>query len=356
MKERILGTREKGQSVVEAAIALPILLLLAIGIVELGFALTAYNQTINASREGARFGSMGGSDSAISSIVQGAPAYLLSYSEENADLYVVRAELAGTAPNCSVISDTFSCNLVWDNPLLNTSCVSDTEILDRLGSAGVADCDLEVVGVDLHYRSTSLLGLPLVKQLSEGVHMRSFTVMREEPPRPLSGICNAYPIAVHRSVLAGMKENNEEVTDDILNGTGIGNFGWLRWPWDPSGGSSDALADALDRPTTSEFQNCDIENQPDDTHLSVNDWVCANTGVSNDIKVRNALDNLKAKGWIRIVVFDEHTDDQGGANGAYHAEKFAIVKLRDYHLPSTGGLGNRIKIEFVRYDNTGCIE
>ncbi len=356
MRERILGTREKGQSVVEAAIALPILLLLAIGIVELGFALNAYNQTINASREGARFGSMGGSDSAISSIVQGAPAYLLSYSEENADLYVVRAELGGTAPNCSVISDTFSCNLVWDNPLVNTSCVSQTEILDRLGSAGVADCDLEVVGVDLHYRSPSLLGLPLVKQLSEAVLMRSFTVMREEPPRPLSGICNAYPIAVHRSVLAGMKPNNGEVTDDILNGTGDGNFGWLRWPWDTSGGSAERLAEALTRPMTSEFQNCDVENEPDDTHLSVNDWICSNTGVSNDIKVRTALDNLMAKGWIRIVVFDEHTYDQGGANGAYHAEKFAIVKLKDYHLPSSGGEGNRIKIEFVRYDSTGCIE
>jgi hypothetical protein len=63
-----------------------------------------------------------------------------------------------------------------------------------------------------------------------------------------------------------------------------------------------------------------------------------------------------AKGWFRIVVWDQHTDAQGGANGAYHAEKFAIVKLKDYWLPSSGGTGNSIKIEFVRFDSTGCIE
>lgn len=349
MREQILGTREKGQSLVEVAFALPILLMLVVGIVELGNAMNAYNQTINAAREGARFGSLGGSDTAVSSIVQGAPAYLISYDDSNSDLYVVRAELTGTAPNCSVITDTYSCNQMFDNDQLDTSCVSEAEILERFELENV-DCDVEVVGVDLYYRSRSLLGLPLLAQLSEAVPMRSFALMRAEEPRALSAVCNVYPIAVHRSLLVG--KNKGDKIDDILNGTEEGNYGWLRWPNDPSGGSGQALIDALSRPTTSEFQNA---VDPSDTHLSVGDWIWANTGVSNSSGAREALDTLMNKGWIRIVVWDEWAQ-QGGAKGAYHVVNFAIVKLTDYYLPSGHQTGGKISIEFVGYDSTGCVE
>jgi hypothetical protein len=204
-----------------------------------------------------------------------------------------------------------------------------------------------VVGVDLYYRSPSLLKLPLVQQLSEAVTMRSLTVMRIEAPRPLSGICNAYPIAVHRSVLAGKSKGDR--VNDILNGVGEGNFGWLRWPDDPSGGSAVALVDALTRPTTDEFQNA---MDPDDTHLSVGDWIWGNSGLSNSAGARQALDNLMSKGWIRVVVYDDASLEQGGVNGMYHASNFAIVKLTGYNLPGQ----NSISIEFVGYDSTGCVE
>ncbi|TKJ29222.1 MAG: hypothetical protein CEE40_09285 [Chloroflexi bacterium B3_Chlor] len=346
MIDRILRRQQEGQSMIEVAFALPMLLMLVVAIVELGFALNAYNQTINAAREGARFGSLGGSDTAVSSIVEGAASYLIQYSESNSDLYVVRAELTGTAPNCSVITDTFSCGQVWNNLDLDTSCVSGPEILSRLEPQGIVNCDLKVVAVDLYYRSSSLLRLPLVKQLSEAVPMRSLTLMRVETPRPLSGVCNAYPIAIHRSLLAGKPKNYP--INDILNGTGDGNFGWLRWPNDTSGGSAVALEDALTRPTTDEFQNA---NDPDDTHLSVGDWIWANSGLSPSSGTEQALDALINKGWIRVVVFDEHAEE-GGVKGKYHADNFAIVKLTDYHLPSR----NSISIEFIGMDSTGCIE
>ena len=347
MRQRILGDREDGQSVVEVAFMLPVLMLLVIGIVELGYALSIYNQTINAAREGARFGSMGGSDTGVTTIVQGASSYLVNYDDTNSDLYVVRAELTGTAPGCSVMTDTFSCNAVLDTGYLDTQCVSADDLVARLDPQGISNCDLDVIAVDLHYRSPSLLGLPLVKQLSEGVPMRSFTVMRLETPRPLASVCNVYPIAIHQSVLAGKKG---QVINDILNGTGEGNYGWLRWPLDPSGGSAEALADALSRPTSDEFEN---PEDPDDTHLSVGDWISANTGISNDIKVRNALDRLVSKGWFRVVVFDQHSYDNGGANGMYHAINFAIVELIEYKLP---GGANAITVRFVDYDSTGCVD
>jgi len=340
MKRRVLRGRQKGQSLVEMAFALPILLFVVVGIIEVGYALNAYVQTINAAREGARFGSMGGSDNAITSIVQGATSGLIPYEPTNTDLYIARVEI-GQDP-CVVTTSTMTKTM--DAPDLEISPVTAQDIVDRLAAQGGDYCGLSFVVVDLQYRSPSFLRLPLVKQLSEAVPMRSLSVMRLETPRPLKGVCNVYPIAVHRSVLAG-KERGDDL-GDIYNGVTEGTFGWLRWPNDPSGGSAVALIDALTRPTSAEFQNA---VDPDDTHLSIGDWVWANTGVGNAIGARDALDNLIARGWIRIVVWDEY--DAVGANGMYRADNFAIVRLTNYSLPHEW-----IQATFIRYDATGCVE
>ena len=50
--------RQQGQSVVEVALVLPILLILFFGIAEVGFFLFAQVQVANATREGARYGSL----------------------------------------------------------------------------------------------------------------------------------------------------------------------------------------------------------------------------------------------------------------------------------------------------------
>jgi Flp pilus assembly protein TadG len=52
------GRRERGQSLVEAAVILPILLLLVAAVVDFGRAFDTYIVLTNAAREGARFGSL----------------------------------------------------------------------------------------------------------------------------------------------------------------------------------------------------------------------------------------------------------------------------------------------------------
>ena len=52
------GRRERGQSLVETAIVLPILLLLLAAVIDFGRAFDAYIVLTNAAREGARFGSV----------------------------------------------------------------------------------------------------------------------------------------------------------------------------------------------------------------------------------------------------------------------------------------------------------
>lgn len=63
--------KEKGQSVVETAIILPVLLLILTGIIDFGMLLSDYMLIVNASREGARYAAVGYSDTRIEEIVGG---------------------------------------------------------------------------------------------------------------------------------------------------------------------------------------------------------------------------------------------------------------------------------------------
>lgn len=60
---------EKGQSLVEFAILLPILLLLLMGILEFGIMLNSYLTINNSAREGARLGIVAGSDLEINQLI-----------------------------------------------------------------------------------------------------------------------------------------------------------------------------------------------------------------------------------------------------------------------------------------------
>lgn len=65
----MMGSKKKGQALVEFAILLPILILIIAGIMEFGIILNSYLTIQNASREGARYGIMGANDSEIIQIV-----------------------------------------------------------------------------------------------------------------------------------------------------------------------------------------------------------------------------------------------------------------------------------------------
>lgn len=60
---------EKGQSIVEFALLLPILILIIMAIIEFGLLLNSYLALNNASREGARIGVVGGTDAQIKSAI-----------------------------------------------------------------------------------------------------------------------------------------------------------------------------------------------------------------------------------------------------------------------------------------------
>ncbi|WP_040379291.1 TadE/TadG family type IV pilus assembly protein [Dethiobacter alkaliphilus] len=67
---------EKGQAIVESALVLPIILLLLLGMVEMGRMGNAYLTVTNAARHGARLGAVGGTNAEIAERVQSAATAL----------------------------------------------------------------------------------------------------------------------------------------------------------------------------------------------------------------------------------------------------------------------------------------
>ena len=55
----------RGQSIVELAILLPVLVMIMLGILQLGLVFNAYTMISNGAREGARTAAVGGDDSAV---------------------------------------------------------------------------------------------------------------------------------------------------------------------------------------------------------------------------------------------------------------------------------------------------
>ena len=75
----------RGQALVEMALILPVLLLIIFGIIEFGRIFNAHITLTHASREGARAGALGGSNTEIVEIVKGS-SYPLDIEAENIEI------------------------------------------------------------------------------------------------------------------------------------------------------------------------------------------------------------------------------------------------------------------------------
>jgi hypothetical protein len=131
--------------------------------------------------------------------------------------------------------------------------------------------------------------------------------------------------------------------ENIWNGAGPGNFGWLSWTGNPS---EPTLVGSLTQPGDSyTYVN---PNNPNDHMLIAGDWVSGKPGVSNSKDVRNALDQLIGIP-ITVPIWDQAQGS--GQNGAYHISGFAIIEIVSYQLPSQ----NQISAVFEGYTSCGGV-
>jgi Flp pilus assembly protein TadG len=92
---RLRRGRERGQSLVEISLLLPLFLVIIVGLIEIADAMNAYITVTDAARDGARLGSKGASDDAVRALVGVETARLRDPVDTNADVTINHITLSG---------------------------------------------------------------------------------------------------------------------------------------------------------------------------------------------------------------------------------------------------------------------
>jgi Flp pilus assembly protein TadG len=108
LKLKVFGRKkERGQSMVEFVLVVPIFLVLVFGIVDFGMGIHAWLTVTNASREGARLGSVSGSASEIEARVRATSSQL-----DQAKLTVVTTNAQGASGESVVVDVDYQYDLI----------------------------------------------------------------------------------------------------------------------------------------------------------------------------------------------------------------------------------------------------
>jgi hypothetical protein len=344
--------REGGQGLVEMALILPFLLVLVIGIVELGVALNRQLTVVNSAREGARFGATGATPSDIYSQTLLATSKMFDFTEENAVVVVIHAKTNETG-------DAFE---EWTEKIYPEGStvphVTQEEVLTELQAEGNAE-DVKLVTVDVEYDHQAILGLPFVSALAGEIPIGSWTVMRLESFGASNPHCCVYPITLDTETV-NWPDGFDRGTrmPDIRIGPGESQFGWIYWDPDdnaPAVSLEENLRNACSGPD--EYKNgCD----PEDTTLSIGDWIAGDSGQSVADGVRDEVVALQGK-YIRLPIWDWPDGFQDCNNmpgwcdcrvgkDVVHIVGFVVVDIYEVDLTSNPKV---IKANFIRFDN-GC--
>jgi hypothetical protein len=201
--------RSKGQSLVELALLLPVLLIMVSGMVELGFLMNHYLALIDAARNSARFSSnslydhreansaCSGSDTtedfyfqtacvALQELSQERPTLTLNLADGD-DIVVSAITVRGGSPP-SIIRQDYSNGWSYSEALgmarNQSSTMSDAEILARLESGAPST---GLILVEIFHRYHHFLGLPWITAFIPNplpVHVYAFMPLTSAEPTP----------------------------------------------------------------------------------------------------------------------------------------------------------------------------
>jgi len=172
-EDALIRSRSRGQSLVELALVLPLLILLLGGLVETVFYVRNYLALLEASREGARIGARGSAnydDSEIDALVQqDLSRQGIDTTTGLVDVIIVRAEVGpGEAvTNYSAVRMHDSSQPVY---------LTRLKLHERLQAR---DPKARLVAVELYYNHRPVLGLPLVSVIFPNpMLLHTYSIMR----------------------------------------------------------------------------------------------------------------------------------------------------------------------------------
>lgn len=315
--------RRSGQSLVEFSLTLPILLLIIVGVVEVGNILLAYNEVQLLAREGARQAARGVSDEQMLEVIlqsikdPDTGAVPARFGEDLLTIWIVRPEIE-TEINPAVTTDPTTwywsggptdgsdygattpaecmygdvCGSGTESLGLSSSAVLDNiaQIAETTGQGGL-DGEVFTVVV-IQYRVRLVLNIPIYDPGGTGTDegffpIQAFAVIREEAPPPSEAIgggggdsggsvgagCAAFPIGLNLDALDpegdGLADNVGS-TYNLARGEG-GQWDFLLWQ--VSQNNDTALAEILSSSTKSAKSPTWYQGPNGDTILNKGSYV-----------------------------------------------------------------------------------
>lgn len=139
MRKRFERVRERGAAAVEFALVLPVLVLLILGMVDFGFAISAEAIVGNAARDGARVASLGGSESVAKSAALKSSSSLVG-TPPTVNVKCLQADLVTACPGAnydaarsvgSIVVVTVSYNYHYITPFVSMVGVADPLVVSK---------------------------------------------------------------------------------------------------------------------------------------------------------------------------------------------------------------------------------
>ena len=184
--------RNKGQSLVELALFLPIFLVIIAGVIEVSQLVITQNRVTDAARASSRFGVNGGQDDGMVSIVQNAITDTLGFDESKWDIWIIRGTLddAGTSfePGTWEFTHEYGYSNTVRSADVNESAIQADIIaelqLDHEGNNpdpvnGIDSAsNLDIVGTYIIHDIESMMGFDSIPALSSINSVTELNVMR----------------------------------------------------------------------------------------------------------------------------------------------------------------------------------
>ncbi len=393
---------ERAQGLVEMAIITPILIVMLIGVFEVGYAIWGYLTLLNVDREATRFAiragaldfneittaEIGYSNVITHALVSNASQLKLQDHLFNAGgvndpqaaiiithIVVDTKQPCANPPACYATCppDYPDDDLVLDpgmpgyshlryvypststvtSRLTGTVLISKTAQLkadnDKFNcllnrkTNGATWSKNSVIIVEMFYEQPQLLGFPVMSLVMNPMPLYAQTTMRIDSND--RALCALIPIAVNENTLPGWVIGSP-IKTDIMNDGGLpGQAGWMSW--NPAKTDSTYLAAEINEPrlATNDFTDA---ADPADTQLNAGDWVAALPGINDKAQVKDALDDIVGA-TVTVPVFNNVQQGTAGNPDRYHVSQFIQVRITDYDLPH-----EIINAEFVDYAPDAC--
>lgn len=379
---------QNGQSLVEVALFLPILVILLAGIVELSQLVITQNRVSNAARTATRFGANGGEDEGIVTVALNTITQTLEVDEASWDIWTIHGQVNNNGDGINDTDYTFDHVYGISNTQLFSTVVAAnikdsiwTE-LQKNEAAGTASADdlrdLRFVGTYILHDVESILGLDAFPALANFSSVRALTVMRVTGLNlePTKG-CNAFPIGVDevnfRSVSApgGTGAYVFPAATDFTYPDPAPNYNFfvnhqddrplrsaqegylfkldpastLRWlAWKSSNITVAALRHSLSWPgdsTDNPTYGYSEPGDPTDTSLNIGDYVAVNTSAATTSVSDILEEHVDRERTLRVVLYDNET------GGTVRISGFAVFRIVGFNT-SQGWL----LAEFIRLDES----